>query len=179
MMLTTRKPVPALKVDTTQHGAFDLANDSPEQFSLVVFYRGLHCPICARYLTDLEQLTPKFAERGTTTIAISSDTHDRAVSFGERIKASSLRIGYGLALTAAKDWDLAISTGRGKTSIGVGEPDLFSEPGLFLVRSDGTLFWRQVQSMPFARPQFADMLSNLDFIIKNDYPARGEYDGAV
>jgi hypothetical protein len=28
--------------------------------------------------------------------------------------------------------------------------------------------------MPFARPVFKEMLSAIDFIIKNDYPARGE-----
>ncbi len=28
--------------------------------------------------------------------------------------------------------------------------------------------------MPFARPRFEDILPALDFVIKNDYPARGE-----
>jgi hypothetical protein len=28
--------------------------------------------------------------------------------------------------------------------------------------------------MPFARPHFKEMLAALDFIIQNDYPARGE-----
>jgi hypothetical protein len=33
--------------------------------------------------------------------------------------------------------------------------------------------------MPFVRPKFSEMLQALDFVIKNDYPARGEYTGAV
>ena len=32
-------------------------------FDLVVFYRGLHCPICAKYLMELERLMPEFQKR--------------------------------------------------------------------------------------------------------------------
>ena len=51
---------------------------------------------------------------------------------------------------------------------------MFSEPGLFLVRPDGTLYFASVQTMPFSRPRFADILGALDFVIANDYPGRGE-----
>jgi hypothetical protein len=51
---------------------------------------------------------------------------------------------------------------------------LFSEPGVFLVRTDGTLYWASVQTMPFARPHFNEMLTAIDFVLKNGYPARGE-----
>ena len=54
------------------------------------------------------------------------------------------------------------------------EPPLFSEPGLFLVRPDGTLYFGSVQTMPFARPSFAEIQGALDFVLANDYPARGE-----
>jgi hypothetical protein len=60
------------------------------------------------------------------------------------------------------------------TSTGVEEPALFSEPGLFLVRADGTLYFASVQTMPFARPRFVDVVAALDYVIANDYPARGE-----
>jgi hypothetical protein len=33
--------------------------------------------------------------------------------------------------------------------------------------------------MPFARPHFGELVGALDFAQKNDYPARGEYAGAV
>ena len=54
------------------------------------------------------------------------------------------------------------------------EPDLFLEPGLFMIRPDGTLYFASVQTMPFARPAFGDILKAVDFVIANDYPARGE-----
>lgn len=178
-MLMPRQISPEIKVDTLSHGAFNLATEKPERLTLVCFYRGLHCPICANYLKELERQTPAFHEKGVGTIAISSDAMDRAQLMAEKISASSLRIGYGLSLAKAREWGLYISASRGKTSIGIEEPALFSEPGIFLIKPDRTIFYLSVQSMPFVRPNFAEMLQALDFIIKHDYPARGEYAGAV
>ena len=97
----------------------------------------------------------------------------------KNIGAKQLQFGYALPLPLARQWGLTISTSRGKTSIGIEEPALFSEPGLFLVRPDGTLYCGSTQSMPFARPHFDEILGAIDFVVKNDYPARGEYTGSV
>lgn len=178
-MLQPRRPVPPLATPTLAHGPFDLADERSERFTLICFYRGLHCPICAIYLRELEAKVEAFMERGVNVIAISSDGDDRARQMADKIGASKLRIGYGLELAVARAWGLYLSTSRGKTSIGIEEPPLFSEPGLFLVKPDQTLYWLSVQSMPFARPNFSDLVQALDFVIKNDYPARGEFDGNV
>ena len=178
-MLFPRQIAPALATETLRHGPFDLATQTPERFTLICFYRGLHCPICATYLKELERLVPEFAKRGTETIAISSDTADRAEQMAAKIGASALRIGHGLDLATARSWGLYISASRGTTSIGIEEPALFSEPGVFLVRPDRTIYYLAIQSMPFARPNFAEMALALDFVIKSGYPARGEYTGTV
>jgi len=178
-MLIPRQPVPPLALNTVAHGPFDLASDQPQHFSLVVFYRGVHCPICAKYLMELERLVPEFAKRGVTAIAVSGDGVDRARTMAGKVSATQLRFGYGLSLASARAWGLYISASRGKTSVGIEEPALFSEPGVFLVRPDSTLYYGAVQTMPFARPSFNDLLSGLDFAIPNNYPARGEYTGAV
>jgi peroxiredoxin len=174
-----RQAAPTLAVDTLKHGRFDLAAAKPEWATLICFYRGLHCPICAGYLKELERLTPDFADRGVETIAISADPQDRASNMAQKVDAAALRVGYGLPLPMARDWGLHISTSRGKTSIGIEEPALFPEPGVFLVRTDGTIYYQSIQSMPFVRPHFSEMIGALDFVIKNDYPARGEYTGEV
>ena len=178
-MLIPRQVAPALQVPTLSQGDFDLAMQRPERMTLVCFYRGLHCPICANYLKELERLTPAFRERGVETIAISSDNEARARTMAEKIDASQLRFGHSLSLDMARQWGLYISTSRGKTSIGIEEPALFSEPGVFLVKPDRTIYYLSVQSMPFVRPPFSEMIPALDFVIKNDYPARGEYIGPV
>lgn len=178
-MLTPRDKTPALTLPTVAHGQFDLASDGNERGTLVCFYRGLHCPLCANYLLELERLTPKFAERGFGTIAVSTDGAERAAGMADKIRAKDLRIGYDLSLQNARDWGLYLSAGRGTTSIGIEEPALFSEPGVFIVKADQTLYYGSVQTMPFVRPHFADFMGALDFIIANDYPARGEYTGAI
>ena len=177
--LLPRRPVPPLAVPTLDHGPFDLHAARTERGTLICFYRGLHCPICANYLTELEKLTPDFATRGVRTLALSSDGAERTRAMADKIGAKALRFGHDLPLRVARDWGLYISTSRGTTSIGIEEPALFSEPGVFLINPDGTLYYANVQTMPFARPSFRELLAAVDFAIAKNYPARGEYDGAV
>lgn len=178
-MLMPRLAVPPLTVPTLAHGPYDLAREQPRLFSLVVAYRGLHCPICAKYLVELGRLLPEFEQRGVSVIAMSSDGQERAQAMADKVGAAGLRFGYDLTLAQARTWGLYISSSRGKTSIGIEEPALFSEPGVFLVRPDGTLYYGAVQTMPFARPHFDELLAAIDFAVSKDYPARGEYAGPV
>lgn len=174
-MLIPREKTPELVIPTLSGETFDLSKEQSERGVVLCFYRGLHCPICANYLKELDKETPAFAERGVTTIAISSDVKDRAVAMSERIDNQNLRIGYDLDLKKAREWGLYLSRSRGKTSIGIEEPTLFSEPGLFIINPDQTLYYGAVQTMPFSRPHFSELIGAVDFAIKNNYPARGEY----
>lgn len=177
--LVPRQPVPALSLPLVGGGRFVLGAQPPERFDLIVFYRGLHCPICAKYLMELERLAPEFAKRGVAVLAASSDDAERAQAMATKVNAHAVRFGHGLGLANARQWGLYLSTSRGTTSIGIEEPALFSEPGVFLVKPDGTLYYGAVQTMPFARPSFQDLLGAIDFAIAKDYPARGEYVGAI
>lgn len=177
--LMPRQPVPDLSLEMLDGGTWQLAQESPETFSLVVFYRGLHCPICRSYLRDLEAQLAELSALGVAVIAVSSDTRDRAQETAESWKLSQLRLAYGLSMGQARAWGLYISRGRGTTSIGIEEPAIFSEPGLFLVRPDGTLFFAMTQTMPFARPRFADVVSAIKYVLDKDYPARGEVTDAA
>jgi peroxiredoxin len=168
-----RKDTP-LRVDLAGGAQFDLASEKPFNFTLIVFYRGLHCPICKIQLKDLESKLDDFEKCGVPVVAVSTDSRERAEQTRETWGLSRLRIGYGVSLDAARHWGLYVSSGHGKTSAGVDEPTLFSEPAIYLVRPDGTLYFGSVQTMPFARPHFADILTAIDFVVKNKYPARGE-----
>jgi peroxiredoxin len=172
--LIPRQPVPALEVATLDGGKWRLADRHPKTFTMLVFYRGLHCPICSTYLGDLDRRLDAFKERGVEVIAISSDTEERARQSKDKWQLQNLMIGWGLDLDVARAWGLYISSSRGMTSAGVEEPVLFNEPGLFVIRPDGTLYFASVQTMPFARPAFGDILKAIDFVIEKDYPARGE-----
>ena len=72
-----RQPAPDLTVPTLSGTTWSLAAASPQRFSLIVFYRGLHCPICATYIAELNKSVPEFTTRGVEAIAISSDPQAR------------------------------------------------------------------------------------------------------
>lgn len=172
--LMPRQPVPALEVPTLSGRGLRLQAGLAPKFTLLVFYRGFHCPLCRTYLGELNRLLPEFRQRGVEVMALSSDTQERAQRAASAWGLEQLDLGYGLSLDVARRWGLYVSTSRGLTSTGVEEPALFSEPGVFLIRPDLTLYWASVQTMPFARPVFKEMLSAIDFVLAKDYPARGE-----
>jgi len=116
--LYPRQPVPPLNVNLAGGGLFDLRSERPKHFTLLVFYRGLHCPICKGQLRELESKLDEFDKRGVAVVAVSSDTKERAAQNREAWGLALLRIGYGLDLAAARSWGLFISAGRGMTSAG-------------------------------------------------------------
>jgi peroxiredoxin len=174
MKLMPRQPVPSLEVDTLEGARWKLSESKPQHFTMLVFYRGLHCPICRKYLGELNAVSEEFAKRGVATLVLSSDDRERAQQTKDRWGLAKLQVGYGLPLDKAREWGLYVSSSRGKTSLGIEEPALFSEPGLFLVRPDGTLYWGSWSTMPFGRPHFDEILAAIDFAVAKDYPARGE-----
>jgi peroxiredoxin len=172
--LIPREPVPDLAVDLVDGGVWRLSDQKPEHFTLLNFYRGRHCPQCQRQLQDMNRKHEEFAKRGVGVLALSCDTQDRAEDARREWNLDNIPVGYGLPLAEARRWGLYISTSRGKTSIGIEEPALFSEPGLFLVKPDGTLYAAIVQTMPFIRLHFNELIGALDSaIIPKGYPARG------
>ena len=173
--LIPREPVPALSVPLVGGGTWTLAEQTPQHFTLLNFYRGYHCPQCRNQLQELSRKAADFAERGVGILSLSCDPQERAEASRTEWGLDNLAIGYDLPLEEARRWGLYISTGRGKTSAGVEEPALFSEPGIFMVRPDRTLYAAIVQTMPFVRMHFAPLLAALDAsIIPKNYPARGQ-----
>ena len=104
--LLPRQPVPALDVPLVAGGRFVLGAKPGEKFDLLVFYRGLHCPICTKYLLELERLAPEFASRGVQVVALSSDSEDRARQMADKVKAKGVQFGYGQSLANAREWGL-------------------------------------------------------------------------
>lgn len=175
--MSTPKPgirTPEFEVKTLDGETWRLSNQKPKNFTMIVAYRGLHCPICKTYVRDLDRIAVEFKERGVESIIVSTDTKERAEQTKADWELKNLNVGYGLSIDKAREWGLYISSGRGKTSLGIEEPDQFSEPGLFLIQPDCTLYAASVASMPFARPHFKDVLSAVEFIVQKNYPARGE-----
>ncbi|NQV83760.1 MAG: redoxin domain-containing protein [Rhodospirillales bacterium] len=167
-MITPSKPVPELKVDTLSGDPWRLADQTPDAFTLVEFYRGYHCPRCKVHLLDLDHKVARFNERGCGVIAISMDSQERAEKSRQEWGLGGLTLGFGLSEETARQWGLFISQAIRDT-----EPTNFNEPGMFLVRPDGTLFSAVLHTTPFHRHHFADVLEAIDMIKARDYPPRG------
>ena len=177
--LMPRQKVPDLVVPLAGGGAYDLSAERPRIASLVAFFRGLHCQQCSDYIADLDARLPELEARGITAVAVSCDLAERGERTPDDWKLQRLRIGYGLPLAQARRWGLFLTEGRPRKE-GWSEPPIYSEPGLYLVRPDGTLFFTAVQNMPFARPRIEDLCAGFDFMFERGYfidkecPARGE-----
>lgn len=167
-MLLPKEKVPQINIDLVNDTQWDLNAQDPDHFTMVIFYRGKHCPVCKSYLQELQSKISKFTELGVNVIAISSDSEKRAKATYEEWDVADIPMGFEYPIEEAKKWGLYISQG-----IKDEEPDEFIEPGLFLINTDGTLYSASIQSMPFARPGFDDLLKGLKYIIKKEYPARG------
>lgn len=166
--LVPGQPVPALTVPLVGGGDFTLNADAPENFTIVIFYRGLHCPICKGQLTDFRAKLHDFAGLGIDVVALSMNTKDLAEQTTRDWDVSGLKLGYGLSKDQAKAWGLFLSS-----AIKDAEPDVFSEPGMAIVRPDGTLYHWSVQTAPFGRAKAGELASVLKYVIENDYPVRG------
>lgn len=167
--LLPAKAVPDFTLPMTDGGKFQLSQRLGDNLTLLLFYRGMHCPICKMQLRDLQRHLGDFAKRGITVVAISMDSKDRAQKSAEEWGVDDLMIGYGLGEGLARDLGLYISSGRP----GGAEPSIFSEPALLLVKPDQTLYFASVQSMPFTRPSLEQLLQGIDYAIESGYPARG------
>lgn len=167
--LTPRLPVPSLEVETLAGVRWRLAGRLPEHLTMIVFYRGFHCPMSKGYLRDLDAALDYLLLRGIDVIAVSSDDYRCAKRSQEEWRLANLPIGYGLTVETARAWGLYISKGTPP-----GEPARFAEPGLFLVRPDKTLYACHVSSMSLVLPPVKDMLAALEVVRKYNAPARGE-----
>ena len=164
------QPAPALDLELIIGLDWSLAKQSPEAFTMIVFYRGLHCPICGTYLKGLRGMYDEILAKGVEVIHVSMDGKDKATQAHEDWGLDPVPMGHSLGEAQARDWGLYLSKARNEK-----EPDVFAEPGLFLVRPDGTLFLAETSSAPIARPDLKLLVSKIDFIREQDYPPRGDY----
>lgn len=166
---TPKQEAPDLRFPLLGGKEWHLKNEKAEHFTLIVFYRGLHCPICKKYLQQLEALLPEFNDRGVNVIAASMDSEKRARLSRKNWELKALDIGYELDQDTAKAWSLYLSRG-----VKDGEPDIFSEPGLFLIDRNGKVYYAAINSNPWGRPHLPTFVKAVDYIIQSNYPARGE-----
>ena len=163
------------KEEVARLGGGTLTLGQPEggrDWQMVVVYRGLHCPICKKYLRKLEELKERFHGLGVDVVAVSGDPEEKARKTAEEL-ALTVPVGYGLTTGQMKALGLYISAPRGPQ-----ETDRpFPEPAVFVINGEGRLHIVDISNAPFARPDLEALLGGLEFIRANDYPIRGTWAG--
>ncbi|SPJ25174.1 redoxin domain-containing protein [Palleronia abyssalis] len=170
-MPTTPMPdqtAPDLDVKLIIGTEWKLKDQSPDAFTQIIVYRGLHCPICKQYLSKMRELYDEFLSKGIETIHVSMDSEERARQAHEDWSLDPIPMGYGLTEEQARDWGLYLSE-----PIQDSEKGTFAEPAVFWVRPDGRLYLANISSAPFARPDLEALLGRVDMIKEKEYPARG------
>lgn len=161
---------PALKLPLVGGAAFDLAEEKPENFTMVLFYRGYHCPVCKGYLSGLVGLLEGYEKAGFNVVVASMNDEELATKAATEWDLGSLRVAYGMTLEDAKNWGLWISKAFKDV-----EAEFFTEPGLFWVKPDGTIYLADISNMPWARPDLGNLLGKVGYALEHNYPARGTY----
>lgn len=167
--------MPAIDARLAGGGRWALAREKVDKLALLVFYRGVFCPVCRTWLADLERLLPEFERRGVSVIALSCDKRDAAEKAVKDWGLQNLRVGYNVGVDEARKAGLFISEGRGvNPATGEKEPVRFTEPGLLAVLPEGILYAAWIQTAPYGRPHVAEILTALDnFIARGLPPPRG------
>jgi len=154
-------------------GAMTLAQpENGNDWRMVVVYRGKHCPICTRYLRDLNAYLPALNAIGIDLVAISGDPEDKARDQMELV-LPDYGIGHGLTLDQMRALGLYISRPRSPQ-----ETDRpFAEPGIFVINAEGRLQVAEIANGPFVRPDMDLLVGGLKFIRdpQNSYPVRGTH----
>ena len=142
-------------------------------WQMVDVYRGKHCPLCTKYLTQLEALKERFFETGVDVVAVSADGETKASAHVSDM-GLSFPVAYGLSIDQMQTLGLYISHPRSPQE--TDKP--FAEPGIFVVSDRGQVQVTDISNAPFSRPELAPFASGLGFIRdpENDYPIRGTYE---
>ena len=168
--LSSAQPFPVIDVSRHGGGTITLGKPQTAEWQLIFVYRGIHCPICRQYLTDLETKLAEFAEIGAEVVVASADTAAKARKIVSDLGLTA-PLGYDLSIEQMKRLGLYISDPRSPS-----ETDRpFAEPGMFLINPSGNLHMVDISNAPFLRPELERLQSRIKYVLENDYPIRGTH----
>lgn len=161
------QPLPELNIKLVD-GSTVTVGAPTDHYTLLVVYRGKHCPRCKRYLNKLESMLPQWQEAGMKVVTLSADTQERATADVEEF-GWTFPVGYDLSEDDMRRLGLYITEPLSPDEA----PRRFAEPGIFCLRPDGAIQIVCLSNGPAARPDLEELLDGMNFNIKNDRPTRG------
>lgn len=156
MSMKTGAPMPPLSLPLVGGGLFELNAPPPGRYTLLVFYRGLHCRRCPAHLASFQAALDDFIALGVHVVAVSSDDAARAGQAAQDWGIDKLPIAYGFPVAAATDWGLYVSEAAKP-----GDPARFTEPAFFCIDRDGRLDSAAINTGPRLRVSAAEALAHV------------------
>lgn len=141
-------------------------------WQIVIVYRGRHCPLCTKFLNEIDSYKQRLFDNKVDLIAVSADSKEQLESHLKKLNVN-FPVYYGLTLDQLQTMGVYISVPRSEK-----ETDHnFSEPALFVINQDGNLHVVDLSNNPFVRPDIENLVSGLEWIRNpdNNYPIRGTY----
>lgn len=169
---------PHVEVNLSENETFELGTtiNNDADWQLIIVYRGAHCPLCTKFLHELEEVKYLFLDIGIEIVAISADSKEQLDNHKKDLSVE-FTLGYGLSLHDMNQLGVYQSTPRNDH-----ETDhVFSEPALFVINRDKTIIAVDLSNNPFSRPDVLNLLNGLKWIRnpENDYPIRGTHNEPI
>jgi len=159
-------PVPDLAFDTVAHGR--VAFSRLDGWRMLVIYRGRHCPLCRKYLDQLQSMLGDFTGLGVAVHAWSADSAERAR--GQVAEQEwTFPVGVELDIEQMRQLGFYISS-----PLSPDETDRpFAEPALIVVNPEHRMQIVAISNSPHARPELRAVCDGIDTIQRKHYPIRG------
>lgn len=152
----------------TLSGGTATVGGTRDNWTLLVVYRGKHCPRCKKYLNTLNTMRDQWTAAGFDIVVVSADTEAKAQS-------DMAEYGWGFDLCYGLTEDQMAQLGLYVTQpLSDGETDRrFAEPGVFVIRPDGSRLLIAISNGPSARPELNELLDGMIFTKENKRLPRG------
>lgn len=170
--MTSAKPRVGERVEQmifqTVDGEVSIAIGQPkDRWTMLFVYRGRHCPRCKRFLNKLNDALASW-DTLLDVVVVSADTREKALADRNEF-GWDFTLCYGLTEPQMRSLGLYVSEPLSEAET----TELFSEPGAFGIRPDGTLMLADISNGPAARPDLEELLDGMKFNIENNRPVRG------
>lgn len=170
--MPTPKPTPGsilAPMSFPKVGGGELSVGGPrERWTLFIVYRGKHCGRCKKYLKILNDMRGEWDAGGFDVAVVSADTLEKAQADQQEL-GWEFDLGYGLTEDQMNTLGVYVTE-----PLSPSETDRnFAEPGVFVIRPDGSILLISISNGPSARPELAELLDGMIFTIENDRPPRG------
>lgn len=170
--MTTAKPNVGAQIEPTSFpsvaGGDNIAIGQPkDRWTMLIVYRGKHCPRCKRYLNKLNAALTSWTDV-MDVVVVSADTKEKALADQAEF-GWNFDLCYGMSEAQMRSLGVYVSE-----PLSDAETDsLFAEPGTFAIRPDGSLMLVDISNGPASRPDLEELLDGMKFNIENNRPVRG------